>query len=102
MNTNENKQETAEQENTAAEEAAAKDTAEQAAEDTKAPEETAEEKLQKQLDELHIQITKHEEYSAMFGFAAQESMVIPCGMESPFSFPLAEKKTAIHGQKKRR
>ncbi len=25
---------------------------------------------------------------------------IPCGMESPFSFPLAEKKTAIHGQKK--
>ena len=37
MNTNENKQETAEQENTAAEEAAAKDTAEQAAEDTKAP-----------------------------------------------------------------
>ena len=47
MNTNENKQETAEQENTAAEEAAAKDTAEQAAEDTKAPEETAEEKLQK-------------------------------------------------------
>ena len=43
MNTNENKQETAEQENTAAEEAAAKDTAEQAAEDTKVPEETAEE-----------------------------------------------------------
>ena len=37
----------------------------------------------------------------MCGFAAQESMVIPCGMESPFSFPLAEKKTAIHGQKKR-
>ena len=28
----------------------------------------------------------------MCGFAAQESMVIPCGMESPFSFPLAEKK----------
>ena len=53
MNTNENKQETAEQENTAAEEAAAKETAEQAAEDTKAPEETAEEKLQKQLDELN-------------------------------------------------
>lgn len=53
MNTNENKQETAEQENTAAEEAAAKDTAEQAAENTKAPEETAEEKLQKQLDELN-------------------------------------------------
>ena len=53
MNTNENKQETAEQENTAAEEAAAKGTAEQAAEDTKAPEETAEEKLQKQLDELN-------------------------------------------------
>ena len=53
MNTNENKQETAEQENTAAEEAAAKDTAEQAAEDTKAQEETAEEKLQKQLDELN-------------------------------------------------
>ena len=35
----------------------------------------------------------------MCGFAAQESMMIPCGMESPFSFPLAEKKTAIHGQK---
>ena len=35
-------------------------------------------------------------------YAARESMVIPCGMESPFSFPLVEKKTAIHGQKKRR
>jgi len=35
-------------------------------------------------------------------FAALEGMVIPCKIESPFSFPLAEKKTAIHGQKKRR
>ena len=35
-------------------------------------------------------------------YAARESMVIPCGIESPFSFPLAEKKRAIHGQKKRR
>ena len=36
------------------------------------------------------------------GVAARGSMVIPCRIESPFSFPLAEKKTAIHGQKKRR
>ena len=35
----------------------------------------------------------------MCGFALTESMVTPCGMESLF-FPLAEKKTAIHGQKK--
>jgi len=35
-------------------------------------------------------------------FAAREGMVIPCKIESPFSFPLAEKKTAIHGQKEKR
>lgn len=50
MNTNENKQETAEQENAQAEEAVK---TEETAEDTKAQEETAEEKLQKQLDELN-------------------------------------------------
>lgn len=52
MNTNENKQETAEQENAQAEEAAK---TEETAEDTAAApkEESAEEKLQKQLDELN-------------------------------------------------
>lgn len=50
MNTNENKQETAEQENAQAEEAVK---TEETAEDTKAQEESAEEKLQKQLDELN-------------------------------------------------
>ena len=52
MNTNENKQETAEQENTQAEEAVK---TEETAEDTAAApkEESAEEKLQKQLDELN-------------------------------------------------
>ncbi len=55
MNTNENKQETAEQENAAAEEAKAQTAAEETAEDTAAAqkEESAEEKLQKQLDELN-------------------------------------------------
>ena len=51
MNTNENKQETAEQENAQAEEAAK--TAETAEDTAAAPEESAEEKLQKQLDELN-------------------------------------------------
>lgn len=59
MNTNENKQETAEQENHCSRRGAAKDTAEQAAGDTKAPEETAEEKLQKQLDELNDPLYAH-------------------------------------------
>ena len=51
---------------------------------------------------LRRDVANRRRYAARCRFAALEGMVIPCKIESPFSFPLAEKKTAIHGQKKRR